>query len=497
MVSLEKGILIGVRMNNFYELVQKMETQFNEKSAIKYIDDRSGDIVSITYSQFISEIRKCVSFLMEQKKLSQNRIHFAILSKNRYEYLAFFLAAGLSNSVIVPLNYQNDTVALTEEVQRANVNLLLYDNEFRDIATMIAEKAGVNSYHINCYSAYNEAELVVPGNDEDFFLILFTSGTTSRLSKGVMHGQKNALFSAYCAIKWSQACIYSARKKRPADFHSFIPIPLFHVYALCSSLGTFLIGNTIYLGLDMKYFLRDLRKMEGHMIPAVPAMLHSIYTELKKGKQTSLVAFSIGGASCDQNELAFFIQKDYGILNAYALTESFGDGSMNIIQDSKHISSIGCKKDNPRCVISDGEFRLSGEGLMLGYYNDPIATIDAFDEEGRFCTGDLGYEDEDGYYYITGRKNNLIILSNGENINPEELEEKILICHNVKEAKVEQEKDKIIAEIYCEIKEQDNVRLYISALNRTLPLYKRISAISFRNTPFPRTALGKIIRHCE
>lgn len=130
---------------------------------------------------------------------------------------------------------------------------------------------------------------------------------------------------------------------------------------------------------------------------------------------------------------------------------------------------------------------------MLGYYNDPEATA-AVLRDGWFHTGDLARIDEDGYIYLTGRKNNLMILPSGENVSPEELEALLGKIPAVREVLVRQKDGRICACISCLPASRDQVRAFIHATNRTLPLYKRIAAVEFTDQPLPRNALGKIQR---
>ncbi len=143
----------------------------------------------------------------------------------------------------------------------------------------------------------------------------------------------------------------------------------------------------------------------------------------------------------------------------------------------------------------DGELCMRGGCVMLGYYKDPEATAEVIDEDGWFHTGDLAREDEDGYYYLIGRKKNLIILDSGENISPEELEGICwATCPAVKECVVKEMGKKIGAVVCCdEDKAAAGAGLYHRA-NRTLPLYKRMSAVEFSTEPLPRNAMGKLLR---
>ena len=142
----------------------------------------------------------------------------------------------------------------------------------------------------------------------------------------------------------------------------------------------------------------------------------------------------------------------------------------------------------------DGELCIRGDSIMLGYYKDPEATAAVIDKDGWFHTGDLARVDEDGYYYITGRKKNLIILGSGENISPEELEGLVEKCPAVQECIVKEMGKKIGVVVYCPQAEQQTVQDHITEMNRTLPMYKRIGVVEFSAEPLPRNATGKLLR---
>ena len=179
----------------------------------------------------------------------------------------------------------------------------------------------------------------------------------------------------------------------------------------------------------------------------------------------------------------------------YGMTETFGDGILNFTQTADHMSAVGKPDDHCEYKLDEtGEICIRGNSVMLGYYKDPKATAEVIDKDGWFHTGDLGRIDEDGYYYITGRKKNLIILANGENVSPEELEHKLAACPAVQECIVKEKSQKICAVVYCAEEQQAEVKDFITECNRTLPLYKRISALEFTAEPLPRNALGKLLR---
>ena len=183
------------------------------------------------------------------------------------------------------------------------------------------------------------------------------------------------------------------------------------------------------------------------------------------------------------------------ITQVYGMTETCGDGIINYEQDEKHIRAVGKPDDHAEYKLDEtGEICIRGGCVMLGYYKDPEATAAVIDKDGWFHTGDLARVDEDGYYYITGRKKNLIILDSGENVSPEELEGMLEKCPAVQECIVKELGKKIGVVVYCEKEHQQTVRDFIAQMNRTVPLYKRIGVVEFSETPLPRNGAGKLVR---
>ena len=182
-------------------------------------------------------------------------------------------------------------------------------------------------------------------------------------------------------------------------------------------------------------------------------------------------------------------------MQTYGSTETCGDGIINYAQDAKHIGAVGQGNDYLEYKLEpDGELCMRGDSIMLGYYKDPEATAEVIDADGWFHTGDLARKDEDGYYFLIGRKKSLIILGSGENVSPEELEGIVGKCEAVKECIVKEMGQKIGVVVYCDEDKQQAVRDFITEANRTLPLYKRVSAVEFRTEPLPRNGAGKLVR---
>ena len=196
-----------------------------------------------------------------------------------------------------------------------------------------------------------------------------------------------------------------------------------------------------------------------------------------------------GGAPISDVYTKGFADLGITVINGYGITECSPVVSVNR-QSKVVLGSVGPVCNCCEVKIKDGEILVKGENVMLGYFQDEEATKEAFDD-GWFKTGDLGYMDGE-YLYITGRKKNLIILSNGKNVSPEELEDIITTKTTANEVIVYQDGDMIAAEIYAE--EKEGIQEAINEINKTLPSYKQIHKVSFRDTEFEKTTTKKIKR---
>ena len=222
-----------------------------------------------------------------------------------------------------------------------------------------------------------------------------------------------------------------------------------------------------------------------------------------------------GGAPLSSEILDTFEAFGIKVLNGYGITECAPLLAANRDKMQKK-GSVGFPVPGTRIKIKnpdengEGEICAKGPNVMLGYYNDSAATADAFDEDGYFKTGDIGKFDEDGWLYITGRQKNLIILSNGKNVYPEEIEVELSAVPGVIDVVVYEGQSKrglehnaIVAEIYPDAEffaknevenKQEYFRKFINDFNRTAVAYKKIGVLKVRETEFPKNTLRKIIR---
>ena len=185
------------------------------------------------------------------------------------------------------------------------------------------------------------------------------------------------------------------------------------------------------------------------------------------------------------------------ILNGYGTTECSPCVAINR-NFYKRDGSIGPVVTGTQVRTSpEGEIQFKGPVTMAGYYNDPEATEEVFDD-GWYSTGDLGYVDKDGFIFLTGRKKNLIILSNGENISPEELENDFRSDPGVNEVLVYEYQKKIVAEIFPEEEFMGNTEYFndlMKKVNEGRPAYKQVVRVKLRDQDFIRNTSRKIVRY--
>ena len=244
-------------------------------------------------------------------------------------------------------------------------------------------------------------------------------------------------------------------------------------------------GWALNLCSDIRDFYRDLGLMHSDIMASAPMLVETIYNDFKRGRVSRLNGLwdlCCSSAALDPKMLLELAQNGFVINQCYGMTETFGDGILNFTQTADHMSAVGKPDDHVQYKLDE-----TGEICIKG-------TAEVIDADGWFHTGDLARMDEEGYYYITGRKKNLIILASGENVSPEEMEKKLALCPAIIECIVKEKGQKICAVVYCPEDKQEEVRAFVTEVNRSLPLYKRISAVEFTAEPLPRNALGKLLR---
>ena len=481
-------------VTSLYQSLCNMETIYADRVAIRYYDEAKQGVTEVYYRQYAQDLRRFVHFLREKAgDVKGQRV--AILARNSYQYVICMYGTVIAGGVAVPLNMGKDWDEIRYELELVEPVCVLHDGEYLEREPALAEAFGSKLEPMDAFAAFEPAQDVQEVDDlAALAFIMFTSGTTGR-SKGVMLSQKN-LFSAMPAFLDPFDDVRELTGWDTDAFSSLSALPMFHISAMTSLVSWSITGHTINLCNDLKYFYRDLGAMRSDVMAVVPVLLKSIYKDVmrdRRDKLNGLRVLTCGAAMFDPQILKDMMSKGFVIAQMYGLTETCGDGAWNSSQEEKYLTSVGHVDRSCEYKIDGGELCMKGNPIMLGYYKDPEATSEVLDAEGWFHTGDIARVEEDGYMYLTGRKKNVIILESGENVSPEELEKLLVPCADIQECVVKEKDKKICAVIYCEADKQDAVREFVTGVNRTLPLYKRMT-VEFSAQPLPRNSTGKLLR---
>ena len=567
-MSKNKQILYeSERLYNFKELINYSAKLYSNKTAFKYKDANKENIIEKSYSQFKNDI-DCLGTSLINLGLQNKKI--ILISPNRYEWCVSYLAITTGNMVVIPLDRSLPQKELIDSVIRSEAEVVIFDSKYLENFLNIKNNnvSSLKTYicmdEINVNDFYtipklletgkkllsdgntNFTEILVDGYKTS--VLLFTSGTTS-LSKIVMLSQFNI-----CSNIYALSCI--AKVTSDDTFLSFLP--LHHTY---ESTTTFLYG--IYCGITiafcdgLRHISKNLKEYKITGFVCVPAVLEAIYKKIikqaeKQGKLgilKALMAFSnflysigidvrrklfksvlaqidehlrvvvYGAASMDKNAIKFLSSLGINMLNGYGLTETSPVLSAENDKYKKpgsvafSMANMQIKIDNPD-ENGIGEICAKGPCLMLGYYNDIEATKEVI-KDGWFHTGDLGYYDKQGYLFITGRKKNVIVLKNGKNVFPEELELLIsklpFVLENMVYARPSNDNDillavkivyneEILKSMFPNAQKEDYHDIIwkeIKEINKQLPKYKYIKHLIVTDEPMIKTTTQKIKRFEE
>ena len=481
-----------------YDMVTRcMEQEFPDHVAIRYVAEDGKTVVEKKYREYAQDIRRMTAYLKaEVPDIKGQRI--VLLSRNCYALCVASYGIILAGGVLVTLNQKKTWEELEYELGLVEPALILNDGIDYGCRAELEAAYGPKLRPMDCYKETAPGELTNCVGHDDLMMLMFTSGTTGR-SKGVMLSERNMCASLHTYSEVAENWITNrlpAGQKLPLSHMTLLP--LFHMACFVCVMSYPPAGWALNLCGDIRDFYRDLGLMHSDVMASAPMLVETIYNDMKRGRVSRLNGLwdlCCSSAALDPKMLLELAQNGFVVNQCYGMTETFGDGILNFTQVEKHMSAVGKPDDHVQYKLDEtGEICIKGDCVMLGYYKDPEATEEVIDADGWFHTGDLARMDEEGFYYITGRKKNLIILASGENVSPEELEKKLALCPAITECIVKEKGQKICAVIYCPEDKQEEVRAFVIEVNRSLPLYKRISAVEFTVEPLPRNALGKLLR---
>ena len=481
-----------------YDMVTRcMEQEFPDNVAIRYVAEDGKTVVEKKYREYAQDIRRMVAYLKAEVPDIKGR-RIVLLSRNCYEFCVASFGIILAGGVLVTLNQKKTWDELEYELGLVEPALILNDGIDYGCRAELEAAYGPKLRPMDCYKETAPGELTDCVGHDDLMMLMFTSGTTGR-SKGVMLSERNMCASLHTYSEVAENWITDrlpAGQKLPLSHMTLLP--LFHMACFVCVMSYPPAGWALNLCGDIRDFYRDLGLMHSDVMASAPMLVETVYNDMKRGRVSRLNGLwdlCCSSAALDPKMLLELAQNGFVVNQCYGMTETFGDGILNFTQVEKHMSAMGKPDDHVQYKLDEtGEICIKGDCVMLGYYKDPEATAEVIDADGWFHTGDLARMDEEGFYYITGRKKNLIILASGENVSPEELEKKLALCPAITECIVKEKGQKICAVIYCPEDKQEEVRAFVTEVNRSLPLYKRISAVEFTTEPLPRNALGKLLR---
>ena len=481
-----------------YDMVTRcMEQEFPDHVAIRYVAEDGKTVVEKKYREYAQDIRRMTAYLKAEVPDIKGR-RIVLLSRNCYEFCVASYGIILAGGVLVTLNQKKTWEELEYELGLVEPALILNDGIDYGCRAELEAAYGPKLRPMDCYKETAPGELTDCVGHDDLMMLMFTSGTTGR-SKGVMLSERNMCASLHTYSEVAENWITNrlpAGQKLPLSHMTLLP--LFHMACFVCVMSYPPAGWALNLCGDIRDFYHDLGLMHSDVMASAPMLVETIYNDMKRGRVSRLNGLwdlCCSSAALDPRMLLELAQNGFVVNQCYGMTETFGDGILNFTQVEKHMSAVGKPDDHVQYKLDEtGEICIKGDCVMLGYYKDPEATAEAIDADGWFHTGDLARMDEEGFYYITGRKKNLIILASGENVSPEELEKKLALCPAITECIVKEKGQKICAVIYCPEDKQEEVRAFVIEVNRSLPLYKRISAVEFTVEPLPRNALGKLLR---
>lgn len=546
---------------NFRVMTENVAKKYPDRVAISYKKHpRDRETVDVTYAEARDYIRDMGTELIHMGLRDK---HVAIIGESSYEWICSYFSLMSIGAVTVPMDKDLPADEMAGILDFADCEAVFYSPVIEDkIISIMDRLPRIKTYvcmkETGTEGVLNLPEIVKRGGErfrngdssyydyeidnERLATIVFTSGTTGK-GKGVMLSQKNIVMDMTLGMY-----NFAITPK------TMNVLPPHHTYgSTVNFVGHFAQGSMIYISSGLRYIMDEMKEQKPSHLVLVPLFVETMHRKIwqtaEKNGKAGMLRFLIrvsnflrklgidlrrrffrsiheifggrlefiicGGAHLNQDIIDTFDAIGITILNGYGITECAPLVSCNRNKYQKK-GSVGIPIVGEQIKIKDpdengeGEICVKGPNVMLGYYKDPEATAAAFDEEGYFKTGDYGRLDEDGWLYITGRLKNMIILSNGKNVYPEEIESEISKIYGVLEvivyageSRAQKNKEVIVAEIFPDFealkqKGIENVQAYfneeIKKVNERMVSYKAIKMVKIRNEEFPKNTSRKILR---
>lgn len=501
------------------EILEESEKKYSDIKAVKWL--KKKEILEESYSELMAHVKAARKGLLADGFQGS---HIALIGASSAEWIESYLGIITGKNVAVPLDAGLPCEDLTDLINRSDSEALFLGPKqgafledilagcpkLKKIWILQAEEPGhadervVSVASLMAAGESSEADSDRP-DDEDVATIIYTSGTTGK-SKGVMLTQGNLAENVRAVNYW----------REPGTVMLSV-LPIHHAFCLVMDwLKGFSLGATLCINDSLLHMVKNMAVFQPDVMLMVPLMLETIYKKLSAAGPLipkKLLASKVfggnlkiiftGGAHLDP----FYIDKfaDYGVevLEGYGMSECSPVISCNLPEDHK-AGSIGRPLSNVELAFENGEILVKGSSVMQGYYKMPEETAETL-KDGWLHTGDKGYLDEDGFLFINGRVKNLIILSNGENVSPEEIENKLALGKLVGEVVVTGENNGLTARIYPdqdvvaskhmnEEKIQRELQAFLDKYNKNQPGYRQITGLVVRKNPFIKSSTRKIKR---
>ncbi len=495
-----------------YTMWKRCEENYSPLPAVRWLVKK--DIHERTYGELAA-----ASAAMRKgfAALGFSRVHIALIGTSSAEWIQAYMSIVTSTNAAVPLDSGLPAEDLIDLVYRSDSEGVFLDEKFASLAPKIKENCPMvkKIWMLSGDSVEGTetvADLIAAGKDQaepeepledDVSMIVYTSGTTGK-SKGVMLTQCN-LYSNIEAVLYEEG--------PGLVFLSVLPVH--HAFCLTMDwLNGFWMGSVLCINDNLRHMIRNMSIYNPDVMLMVPLMLETIYKRLKslgsdvppemlakKVFGTNLNRIFTGGAHLDPYYIGEFEKYGIKVYEGYGMSEC-SPVITNNREGACKPGSIGRALSNAEIKFENGEILVRGTSVMKGYYKMEKETEETL-KDGWLHTGDKGYIDEDGFIFINGRVKNLIILSNGENISPEEIEGKLALNDLIDEIIVTGEDNLLTARIYPEkelvasMSEEEitaALQKILDEYNKSQPTYKQLSRLVVRKNPFFKNASRKIIR---
>lgn len=501
-------------MKTLFDLVSSARSNYGDKV---FIREKCGtDIREKTFGEFHNDALRVTAFLNDK---FGRAVHTAIIGPTSYNYLVSYLGTMMGGSTAVPIDALLAPADICELLVRADVDVLFYDERF-SAAVQIFKENCPNILEFVMLSDKTDGSVITLGNilescgsqaaeqpdESTLAAILFTSGTTGK-AKGVMLSHGNFMNNVFCCDNESTS-----------EDVLLTVLPIHHVYCFtCDILLSLRYGTCVCVNDSLMKVAQNLKLFSPTIILLVPMIAATILKQIKTAAKANpdipiqaiaknafggrLKVIYSGGAYLDPELISAYEELGITIAQGYGMTECaprITSGDLT----RKSVGDVGTVVKGCEVRIVDGEITVKSGSVMQGYYKDEKSTSETI-RDGWLYTGDLGYVDDRNRLFITGRKKNLIILSNGENVSPEELENKAVAAHIAQELMVYSEDEALTLELflgrelYADKTDEEavnEVKEKVRELNRTLPSSKAIRRIRIRNEEFEKTTSRKIKR---